>query len=189
MLLLSVNGTPPPPFPHAIYIHVSSLLRVLPVQLSGLLRLPPVELVARAAGVLRVRLGVGGVVVIKRHSFLYIIMPAVSLPLYQEHRHPNDLAPSISHYIKMCGTCLPLAFSHARPRSLCVFEDAHTLPCSHRFCLECITGCFRSSKRQECPLCKVGNLQLSAAVLGKKMPFGTKRARQTRFVFVFGVWW
>lgn len=52
-----------------------------------------------------------------------------------------------------------LALSHLSPahtRSLCVFEDAHTLPCSHRFCLECITGCFRSSKRQECPLCKVG---------------------------------
>ncbi|CAM9826789.1 unnamed protein product, partial [Hapterophycus canaliculatus] len=41
------------------------------------------------------------------------------------------------------------------PVCLCVFEDVHVLPCSHRFCLECITGCFRSSKRQECPLCKI----------------------------------
>ncbi|CBN79250.1 conserved unknown protein [Ectocarpus siliculosus] len=41
------------------------------------------------------------------------------------------------------------------PICLCVFEDAHSLPCSHRFCLECILGCFKSSKRQECPLCKI----------------------------------
>lgn len=51
----------------------------------------------------------------------------------------------------------PLVFPRFRPhrRSLCVFEDVHSLPCSHRFCRECIMGCFKSSKRQECPLCKV----------------------------------
>eukprot|EP00752_Nemacystus_decipiens_P009570 g8550.t1 len=41
------------------------------------------------------------------------------------------------------------------PVCLCVFEDVHSLPCSHRFCRECIMGCFKSSKRQECPLCKI----------------------------------
>eukprot|EP00903_Cladosiphon_okamuranus_P009192 g8779.t1 len=41
------------------------------------------------------------------------------------------------------------------PICLCVFEDVHSLPCSHRFCRECIMGCFKSSKRQECPLCKI----------------------------------
>lgn len=51
----------------------------------------------------------------------------------------------------------PLVLRRFRPyaRSLCVFEDVQSLPCSHRFCRECIMGCFKSSKRQECPLCKV----------------------------------
>lgn len=52
-----------------------------------------------------------------------------------------------------CPACSPTFAPCAR--SLCVFEDVHSLPCSHRFCLECIMGCFKSSKRQECPLCKV----------------------------------
>lgn len=52
-----------------------------------------------------------------------------------------------------CLSCPPTLAPCAR--SLCVFEDVHSLPCSHRFCRECIMGCFKSSKRQECPLCKV----------------------------------
>ncbi|CAM9482266.1 unnamed protein product [Choristocarpus tenellus] len=41
------------------------------------------------------------------------------------------------------------------PVCLCLFENPQVLPCSHRFCLTCIMGCFKTTTKQECPLCKM----------------------------------
>lgn len=41
-----------------------------------------------------------------------------------------------------CSICLEL------------FDNPHSLPCQHSFCYQCVMGCFRATRKMECPLCK-----------------------------------
>lgn len=40
--------------------------------------------------------------------------------------------------------------------SICfeLYDNPHSLPCQHSFCYECVMGCFRATRKMECPLCK-----------------------------------
>ena len=40
--------------------------------------------------------------------------------------------------------------------SLCLdlYDNPHSLPCNHSFCLECLTSCFKATSTMACPLCK-----------------------------------